>query len=149
MRPITRPSGPARWWLLAAATAATLGCGDVKPLATGPDGDLPDPSATFTRVQGEVFAVSCALSGCHSGASPAAGLDLSPAAAYGSVVGVPAVQRSGMKRVEPGDPERSYLVKKMRGDADISGGRMPLGGPYVEAQVRLVSDWVRRGAPRD
>ena len=135
--------------MLAAVTAASLGCGEVKPLATAPDGDLPDPSATFTRVQGEVFAVSCALSGCHTGTAPASGLDLSPAAAYGNLVGVPAVQRAGMRRVEPGDPERSYLVKKMRGDADISGGRMPPGGPYVEAQVRLVSDWVRRGAPRD
>jgi len=149
VRPITRIFWGYRGWLLAAVAALALGCGEVKPLATGPDGGLPDPSATFTRVQGEVFAVSCALSGCHTGTAPASGLDLSPAAAYGNLVGIPAVQRAGLKRVEPGDPERSYLVKKMRGDADISGGRMPPGGPYVEAQVRLVSDWVRRGAPRD
>ncbi len=136
-------------WVLALAAALTLGCGEVKPLATGPDDEAPDPAATFTRVQGEVLAVSCALSGCHSGAAPASNLDLSATAAYANVVRVPAVQRAGLNRVEPGDAERSYLVKKMRGDADISGGRMPPGGPYVEAQVRLVSDWVRRGAPRD
>ena len=136
-------------WVMASTTALALACGDVKPLATGPDGDVPDPTATFTRVQGEVFTVSCAVSGCHTGTAPASNLDLSATAAYASVVGVAAVQRAGLNRVEPGDPERSYLVKKMRGDADISGSRMPPGGPYLEAQVRLVSDWVRRGAPRD
>lgn len=131
------------------AAVLALGCGDLKPLVTGPDDDGPDATATFTRVQGEVFTVSCALSGCHTGTAPASNLDLSATVAYANVVGVPAVQRPGLHRVAPGDPERSYLVKKMRGDADISGSRMPPGGPYLEAQVRLVSDWVRRGAPRD
>jgi hypothetical protein len=126
-----------------------VACGDRKPLATGPEDPRPDPEATFTRVQGVVFTPTCAFSGCHGGSAPAAGLDLSVAVAFSNVVGVPSTQRPGMARVTPGDPVRSYLVKKMRGDPDISGGRMPLGGPFVEAHVRLVSDWVRRGAPRD
>ncbi len=136
-------------WALAGVAAFSVACGDPKPLPTAPDDPRPDPSATFTRVQGEVFATSCALAGCHAATAPASDLDLSAANAYAHIVGVAAVQRPGLNRVQPGDPERSYLVKKMRGDADISGERMPPGGPYLAAQVQLVTDWVRRGAPRD
>ncbi len=135
--------------LLGALSVGMMACGDLKPLATAPEDPRPDPEATFTRVQGVVFTPTCAFSGCHGGSAPAAGLDLSAAVAFANLVGAPSTQRPAMARVTPGDPERSYLVKKMRGDPDISGGRMPLGGPFVEEHVRLVSDWVRRGAPRD
>ena len=128
---------------------ALAACGSPKSLPFEPGGGQPDPSATFTRVQGEVFSPSCALSGCHAGSAPQAGMDLSPGASYGSVVGVVSVQRSDLARVQPGDPERSYLVKKLRGDPDISGSPMPLSGSVSDEARRLVVDWVRRGAPRD
>ncbi|MGE5235906.1 MAG: hypothetical protein ACM3O7_06140 [Acidobacteriota bacterium] len=125
-------------------------CGDRKRLPTEPGGGGPDPSATFTRVQGEIFAVSCALSGCHTGSAPAGGMDLSPSAAYGSIVNVPSSERSDLMRIDPGRPEGSYLIKKLRGDPDISGSRMPLNGsPLGPDRIQLVTDWVLRGAPRD
>jgi hypothetical protein len=133
----------------ALAVLAAAACGSQKELPLGPDDGAPDPAATFTRVQGEVFSVSCALAGCHAGAAPQAGLDLSPAASYASIVRVAAVQRSELFRVEPSDPDRSYLVLKLRGDPSILGSRMPLTGSVTDAQVQLVVDWVRRGAPRD
>ena len=50
--------------------AAAIACGTRKsPIE--PDEDPPSPSATFSRVQSEVFTPSCALSGCHAGPSPA------------------------------------------------------------------------------
>jgi len=140
----------ARLLLVAIASAAALaGCGDPKSLPFAPGGEPPDPSATFTRVQGEVFSPSCALSGCHAGAAAQAGMDLTPSAAYAAVVGVASAQRPDLARVEPGDPERSYLVKKLRGDPDVVGSPMPLTGTVSDDARRLVVDWVRRGAPRD
>ena len=135
--------------LLVAATAAVAACGTHKELPLGPDGGGPDPSATFTRVQGEVFSVSCALAGCHAGAAPQAGLDLSPAASYAATVRVASTQRGEFARIEPAAPDSSYLVLKLRGDPGILGSRMPLTGSVTAAQVQLVVDWVRRGAPRD
>lgn len=137
-----RPAVPVL--LLALATAA---CGTQKsptePLAP------PDPTATFTRVQMEIFTPSCALSGCHAGGSPQAGMDLSAGRSYGQIVGVKATE-STRQRIAPGDVAGSYLVSKTAGDATITGSRMPLGGPYLsDSRQQLLVDWVRRGAPND
>lgn len=131
--------------VLAVATAA---CGTRKT-PVEPDEGPPSPSATFTRVQAEVFTPSCALSGCHAGPAPANGMDLGSGRAYGQVVGVAAVGSTRL-RVAPGDVAASYLASKIRGDATITGSRMPLGGPYLSTErEQLVLDWIRRGAPND
>ena len=86
---------------------------------------------------------------CHAGAAPAQGMNLSAGSAYAQVVGVSAVGSSRL-RVAPGDVAGSYLVSKLRGDATITGSRMPLGGPYLSSdREQLVVDWIRRGAPND
>lgn len=125
-------------------------CGDRKPLPTEPPGaGQPADTATFSRVEGEVFAVSCAISGCHTGAAPQAGMDLSPGAAYGATVGVPSSERPDLNRIEPFAPDASYLIKKVRGDADVVGSPMPLTGALTGDQFQLLVDWVQRGAPKD
>lgn len=134
---------------LAAAGLLLAGaCGTQKTTPVEPV-NPPDPSATFTRVQREVFSPSCAFSGCHAGATPQQGMSLEPGKSYGSVVGVSSRETTRL-RVSPGRPEESYLVSKVRGDATIVGGRMPFGGPALpDAQVQLIVDWIRRGAPDD
>ena len=64
-------------------------------------------------------------------------------------VGVASTEQTDFPLISPGAPEQSYLVKKIRGDEDISGGQMPLNGPpYLdESQIQLVIDWVNDGAP--
>ena len=124
-------------------------CGERKPLPFEPTVPPPDPSATFTRVQNEVFTVSCAIAGCHAALGAREGMTLSAGAAYANTVLVPATEQPSLHRVEPGDPDRSYLVKKLRGDPDITGIRMPDGGTLTPAEIQLVIDWVRRGAPHD
>jgi len=110
--------------------------------------DGPDPSATFSRVQAEVFTPSCAVAGCHGGSSPQLGLDLSAGKSWASIVNVRSVEATRL-RVAPGDPDASYLVSKVKGDATITGSRMPLGGALTPAEIDLIVDWVRRGAPND
>lgn len=121
-------------------------CGTRKS-PTEPD-DGPDPTATFTRVQAEIFTPSCALSGCHAGPAPQLGQDLSAGRAYASIVNVRAVESTRL-RIAPGDPDASYLVSKVKGDATITGSRMPPGGALPADKVQLLVDWVRRGAPND
>lgn len=136
----------ARIAFLLAAGVALAACGTRKsPIE--PDG-VPDPTATFTRVQAEVFTPSCALSGCHAGASPQQGMDLSAGRSYGQVVNVRSVESTRL-RIAPGDTAGSYLISKVNGDATITGGRMPLGGSLTSSQLTLLADWVRRGAPND
>ncbi|TMA99438.1 MAG: hypothetical protein E6J57_09475, partial [Deltaproteobacteria bacterium] len=68
-----------------------------------------------------IFNRSCALVSCHTGAVPAQGQDLSPGVAYGQVVNVSSTEQPKLKRVRPGDPNNSYLVRKIQGDPRISG----------------------------
>lgn len=146
-RPSGRPRVARALFAFGALLLAAAGCGTKKDV-TGPS-EPPDPTATFTRIQGEIFTPSCAVSGCHAGASPILGMSLEAGKAYGNLVGVPAVQSSRL-RVEPGLPESSFLVSKITADAGIVGSRMPLGGPPLPAEKqKLVIDWIRRGAPND
>ena len=48
----------------------------------------------------------------------------------------------------PGDPENSYLIHKLRGDADIVGLRMPRNGPpfLTDDQINQVKKWIQDGA---
>lgn len=118
------------------------------PLTTKTDmvfDPLPEGPATFDLVQKTVFNGSCALSGCHrNNVAP----DLSAGRSYAGIVNVKSSR--GMALVEPGDADNSYLYLKIIADAEISGRRMPPGGPYLSAEeIELVRAWIERGAPDD
>jgi hypothetical protein len=124
-----------------------LGCGDEKRLPTDP-GEPASETATFTRVQNEVFTPSCALSGCHLGPASLAqeGLVLS-GNAYPNIVGVPANQNRSIFRVTPGKLANSYLWRKISpGAGTIVGEPMPQTGFISDAQRQLVRDWILLGA---
>ena len=139
---------------LAIATLAVAffvsGCGDLKDLPTAPiDDGPPDSSATFTRVQTEVFKPNCALSGCHDAFTGQEGLVLAAGSSYALLVDVQSSE-SSLDRIEPGSPEASYLYRKITGASGIAGDRMPQGKqPLSAANIKLVRDWIRRGAPND
>ena len=104
-------------------------------------------AATFSLVQEQIFTASCALSGCHTGGSPASGLDLSAGQAYGNIVDVASVEQPSLDRIEPFDPETSYLWLKVIGDSSISGQQMPRGGPPLSQELQdLLRGWIEVGA---
>jgi hypothetical protein len=112
-------------------------------------GEPIDPTATFTRVQNEVFTPTCAQLGCHDPLGRQESLILSPGRAYAMTVGVASIETPQLARVTPSNPAISYLYRKITG-AGITGDRMPQGGPLLtDAQIKLVRDWIRRGAPND
>lgn len=147
--PLIRPHRPVSRLARGVATSAVLvaaACGDDGPSAPAPP---PDPTATLARVSREVFVPSCATAGCHAGSNPALSLSLEPGSAWAGLVGVPSAE-SRLLRVAPGDPNASFLVTKIRADGELAGAPMPPDPPRLSAsQVRLVIDWVRRGAPND
>jgi len=127
------------------------GCGKLKELPTEPSGpgDPIDPTATFTRVQNEIFTPTCAQIGCHDRLGRQEDQQLQAGLAYAQIVNHASVEMPQLNRVTPSDPANSYLYRKITG-AGITGDRMPQGGPYLnDAQIKLIRDWIRRGAPND
>jgi hypothetical protein len=112
--------------------------------------DNPVP-VTLTQIQAEVFSPVC--SGCHSGPTGnnlPSGMNLSSAAnSYSALVNVPSLQVA-LDRVEPGDPDGSYLIRKLEGEPDIMGSRMPQGGPFLgQATIDEIRQWIADGAPNN
>lgn len=136
--------------LLAALLLAS--CGRLKESPTSPDsggGEPVDPTATFTRVQNEIFTPTCAVVACHDPLGQQQQLILSPGRSYAMIVGKPSTEIASLLRVQPGDSANSYLYRKITGSG-ITGDRMPqFLPPLTTAQTRLVRDWIRRGAPND
>ncbi|HEY8022290.1 MAG TPA: hypothetical protein VIH93_14395 [Thermoanaerobaculia bacterium] len=137
--------------LAVALAVAAGGCGKVKsptepaiPAGTG-------QALTFAQIQAEIFTPSCAKSGCHVTGVAQGGMILEAGRSYGQIVGHPSQEDPALARVQPGDPERSYLFKKVRGDADITGSRMPQDGPpfLTAAELDGLAAWIRAGAPND
>ncbi len=90
---------------------------------------------------------------CHSGGSPLGGLNLSSVElAYANLVGangegVSANGNANFRRVLPGEPDESYIILKLEGDAR-AGSQMPLGrAPLSQDQINMVRDWIANGAP--
>lgn len=124
-------------------------CGELRSPTDPLEEELPDPTATFRRVQAEVFTPTCATVGCHHPLGQESQLVLTPDVAYAQTVNRASVENAALRRVEPGDPANSYLYRKIIGSG-ITGERMPQNlPPLSEAQIRLVRDWIRRGAPND
>lgn len=121
--------------------------GDLKKLpACVPGGGNSGP-ATLTELQTDIFTPTCDKFGCHNADSARAGLVLAAGMSFAELVNEPSSQQPAFDRVEPGDPENSYLVKKLRGDADITADRMPEGGPFLtDAQIARVISWIEHGA---
>lgn len=120
--------------------------------ACGSEDDSSDTKVqpTLASIQKNIFDKSCASSSCH-GSSKQAGLDLRDGAAYASLVNVDpdkaAAVSAGLKRVTPGNPDKSFLVVKLGTVPSGMGSRMPQGGkPLSSAQIQAIKDWISNGA---
>jgi hypothetical protein len=115
------------------------------------NGDTDDtdvaPAATFARVEDEIIKPSCAFSICPGGGS-SGGLSLTgdAAADHAALVGVASSGKPAETLVIAGDPDGSYLVKKLEDAAGIEGDPMPSTGALTDAQIQLVRDWIADGA---
>lgn len=66
-----------------------------------------------------------------------------------NLVNVRRIEMPSLVRIASNDPANSYLYRKITG-AGITGDRMPQGRPILsDAQIALIRNWIRRGAPND
>ncbi len=91
-----------------------------------------------------VFEVNCGNAVCHDSDQPAAGLDLvSPDVASRTV---------GMNSNDPncgsdviviaGDPDESYMIKKILNEPGVCGGQMPIGTLLDAEDTNVIRDWI-------
>ena len=90
-----------------------------------------------------LFERSCTAVGCHGGPVPQLNLDLTRDHFYTSTVGVPSTERPDLKLIDPGSPETSYILKKIKGDSDIVGLSMPMtGDPLPDEEIKVIEAWI-------
>jgi len=118
------------------------------PIGSG-NGGLPVAfEPTFSNIQQNVFSAICIE--CHSGVAAPEGLRLDPQNSYNHLVNIPSAEQSDLFRVEPGNPSRSYIIRKLEGGPDISGGQMPLDRtPLDQRTINAIRVWIAQGAPRN
>jgi hypothetical protein len=126
--------------------AATAGCA----------GDGPPPSgaaSAFDVIQEQVFNQNCLSGGCHNSQSRAGNMNLSPGVSFDEIVGSlsdnPAARADGLLRVEPFDPDNSFLMIKLTEPSPDQGSPMPLNElPLSAGDIELIRAWIADGAPR-
>ena len=106
-------------WAACALVALGAGCDEKLSSITGP---TPDLAPNFAAIQRTIFSVTdssgrLACVGCHSdqGRTPASNLVLIEGRAYQQLVGRASLGKPGATLVIPGDPDNSYIVKKLEG----------------------------------
>lgn len=142
------------FWVVAITTMlAVVGCDNDNPSSPATFSDTIAQTASFKLLQTELFAKSCAISGCHAGSVPTGGLSLESGVAWKNLVGVTpnneAAAAEGLQRVMAGQPERSFLLMKLRGELSPNHGlRMPLGSAVLDSgKLEFIRQWIAAGAP--
>ena len=116
---------------------------------------LPDEPIAMPSFPADIAPIldrRCATGGCHSPASHQAALILTPDRAWELTVNASSILRPGMDRVEPGDPDNSWLVRMIEADPERRDGhpRMPLATiPLTDNQIGNIRRWIEQGAPPD
>lgn len=115
--------------------------------AGGGDAGLPGASgnanATLDWIQTNVWGPICTV--CHGGVSPSVGLSWEAGSSCANV-GRTSTEIAAMMEIATGDPDNSYMIWKVEGNAEIVGGQMPLNGsPLPAATIQNMRDWIGDG----
>jgi mono/diheme cytochrome c family protein len=139
--------------LAASAASAFAGCAGRGSGEAEEPGPEPSPGGSIdfaTQVQ-PIFDRYCS---CHLSPSAPEGAVLLPEVAYDALVGNPSRQSPALLLVEPGEPDRSYLVIKIDDNVpnvasvrvgDLMPQRLP---PLSRTDIDTIRQWIAEGAPR-
>ena len=135
-------------FLLGMFCSLSLGCG-------GEEGQTSLPEPVLEEIQTVIFEPACATSGCHdAGCTDCGNLDMSSAQlSFENMVEKPVhngiAKMNGWVNVKPGDPERSFLIRKLRGPGVGEGDAMPSNSETLnEAYIEILETWITDGAAR-
>lgn len=108
---------------------------------------------TLENIQEHIFDEACSMRGCHGSESPAGGLNLSSAdASFVALIDVPVrnsvALQNGWVLVKPGDPDLSFLVRKIDLPGLGEGAPMPFTQKLHPFYQDLVREWIAAGATR-
>ena len=113
-----------------------------------------EDNSTYHEIQHHIFDKSCVNTACHGAPAKAGGLNLAYEDSYQNLVGQPpknpAAAAAGMKRVDPGNPNNSFLITKLTGPTrNELGARMPFAaGKLHDGKIEALRKWITAGAPR-
>ena len=114
-----------------------------------PGGEL--PAGSWAAIEAEIIVPRCATAACHEGDPPAFFPQLDAGVARERLL--EGSQQAPLAMIQPGDPDASYLVHRLRGDAGSVGGvgtPMPIGDVLLdEAEIQAIEGWIRNGASND
>ena len=132
-------------------TASCLGACSSDP--PGTDSGPPPLAPTLDNIQVHIFDEACSMRGCHASEGAAGGLDLGSAdASFAALVGVPVVNsvasQNGWLLVKPGDPDLSFLVRKIDVPGLGEGAPMPMQEKLHPYYQDLIRTWISEGAMR-
>lgn len=103
---------------------------------------------TFSNIQQNVFSRICI--DCHFGVAAPEGLRLDAQNSYDNLVNIRSNEQPDLFRVEPGNPDASYIVRKLEGGPNITGGQMPLDRtPLDQRTINAIRLWIAQGALRN
>jgi hypothetical protein len=129
-----------------------IGCGSTESSETIA---VPRGDSQFAQLEIDIgLTMSCAS--CHASNLAQGGFgftDLSPDEMRKAMIDVPSQTAPSMPLVTPGDPDQSFLIRKLRGDftgIECPGGcgvKMPIGNyPYAEGDRLDLEQWIQNGA---
>lgn len=113
-------------------------------LSAGVAVSVPPPAPSYAAVIQPIWNANC--TSCHGSDG---GLSLS-GNAYDRIVNVASTQNRNFKRVLPGDPDNSYILRKLEGcsTAGCIGGSMPPGLRLSSTQLQQIRAWIQGNCPR-
>lgn len=108
---------------------------------------------TYTSISQQVFVPTCATSGCHSGANPEGGLDLTKEKGFDQLFKPVesdlwlGTQWEGFARVEPGEVAASALMPALEHAQGLPVDlQMPSGSRLPDQWVEAIRTWIANGA---
>jgi hypothetical protein len=142
------------WLLLGSVTACSSDPSPAEPDSAADSGSVCQGFCTgdagfdgpvLLEVKDRIDRVCASADGCHGSGSGM--MSLSVGHEFGAMINVVSFEMSPMLRVKPGDPENSYVYKKLACEGGIVGSCMPLGFAFEPDVPRIFHDWIEAGAP--
>jgi hypothetical protein len=101
------------------------------------------PNVNYALQIQPIFSANCVA--CHTElATNSGGLDLDPGDSHGELVDQESAEAPGVKLVESGSPERSYLMEKINATTPQVGTSMRPGDPMPASDRALIRDWINQ-----